>query len=881
VKDTLNPGEVSVAELPDGSVYAAARNDIASGNHRAHAVSADGGTTMPAFTPVPSLITPSVEGSVLALHSTYQSQPGDTLIFSGPADPASRRQLTIRYSTDNGMTWQAPAGGLITTGYSGYSDLAELADGEIGLLYEGGTLTDELGDKGFSADEIRFNRFTPANIGLPGTFTGTVFPQASPAAAPTSPDATAEANDAYLRGNAKLGSGRSGQGLSLSGSGDYAEIPYSSTLNPGSGDFTYSTWFSYAADTSKPNQVLFWGYGVGAAKPQVWLRAQPAQDRLYAWVQGASGSASAALVDATSATAFGDGAWHHLSLVRAGTQITLTVDGAVSATASGVAGAIADTQQGGVEGLRLGAKLDAAGSDPFTGSLDEFRLYRQALTSAQLDQVRTGNATLPDAAPALRLPFQVVDGATTATRTRVSIEDDLSGKCASGTLLGGQPTLTDRTATNTALVVDNAHPGVEVPFLPTLDLGSGDFSFTTLFRYSPTSTNANQVLLWAFGVGSGKRQIWIRAQPAQDRLYAWVQTDTGQVAVALPDVSASTAFGDGAWHKLALIRSGGQIALSVDGGTPATATGLTGSVTGGAASGIDGLRVGSKLDGTDVWQGAVDEVRLYHRALTAAELAGTPGSPALWWSFESGFTQSHNVMRPAPDSGPATPGSTVHCDNAYVRGGAAVNASGRFGSALKLDGVDGTVQLPYTPATTLGSGDFTICTWLKYSAASNADQVLLWAYGVGASDRQVWIRAQPSKDSLYAAFETDVATTTVTAPDSSSGVAFGDNQWHHIALERSGGTLSLIVDGTTLGSSSVPAGSVSYGDAFAVDGIQLGAKPGGSDPLNGSLDEFRIFHKALSADELDSVRLNNTDLGTVTAVRLPFDVVTGGSYARM
>jgi sialidase-1 len=192
------------------------------------------------------------------------------------------------------------------------------------------------------------------------------------------------------------------------------------------------------------------------------------------------------------------------------------------------------------------------------------------------------------------------------------------------------------------------------------------------------------------------------------------------------------------------------------------------------------------------------------------------------------------------------------------------------------------VQLPYTPATALGSGDFTISTWLKYSATgSSADQVLLWAYGVGASERQIWIRAQPSKDWLYAAFETDVATTTIAAPDSSSAVAFGDNQWHHIALERSGGTLSLIVDGTTVGSSSVPAGSVTSGDAFAVDGFHLGAKPDGSNPLNGSLDEFRIFHKALSADELNSVRLNNTDLGTVTGIRLPFDVVTDSSYARM
>jgi hypothetical protein len=63
---------------------------------------------------------------------------------------------------------------------------------------------------------------------------------------------------------------------------------------------------------------------------------------------------------------------------------------------------------------RLGAKLDSTASDPVTGDIDEFRLYRQALTGDQLDQLRTANAAVLDAEPeaavnkalGLRLPFQ-------------------------------------------------------------------------------------------------------------------------------------------------------------------------------------------------------------------------------------------------------------------------------------------------------------------------------------------------------------------------------------------------------------------------------------------------------------------------------------------
>jgi sialidase-1 len=472
----------------------------------------------------------------------------------------------------------------------------------------------------------------------------------------------------------------------------------------------------------------------------------------------------------------------------------------------------------------------------------------------------------------------------------VAIVDDNSGHCAAGTLLNGKQAAAGRIGSG-AIKVSSAYPGAEVPFLPTLDVGSGDFTFTTWFQYSATGTTAQQALVWAYGSTAGQRTVWVRAQPAQDRLYAWVQTDTAQVAVALPDADPTrVAFGDNAWHVLALTRTGGQLQLSVDGAGSATATGLTGTLTADQAGGIEGLRLGSKPGGIDIMQGQLDEFRLYHRALSAAELTTIAATasrypsdmPALWWSFEGTYTQTHDVVLPTPTTGPATPDSSVHCSHAYVRGGATSVGGGAFGSALSLDGIDDAVQVPYASNTALGSGDFAISTWLKYSAnTSSPDQVIFWAYGMGASERQIWLRVQPSKDRLLANFETDTSTTEVAGLDGSAGAAFGNGSWHHIVLERAGGQLRLIVDGVSLGDADVPAGAVTYGDAFAVDGFQLGAKLDGTGRFKGSLDEFRIIRKALTAQELDDLRASNTDPGTVTGARLPFDVVTVNSYARM
>ncbi|MFC0110975.1 LamG-like jellyroll fold domain-containing protein [Kibdelosporangium aridum] len=808
VAGQLSPGEIAVAELPDGALYAAARNEVTDGPHRAKAISTDGGTTMPAFTTVPSLASPNVQGSILPLRQTYRTTPGDVLIFSSPSDPDNREELKIRYSLDRGITWSSPSKGLITNERSGYSDLAELTGGEIGVVYEGGV--------SFSADEIRFTRFTPGQLGLPGTTRGTPSPQPSTPAGLTTPDSTLEANDAYLRGNASLN-----DGLLLDGNGDYAEVPYTRTIDPGAGDFTISTRFRYSATATNPDQVLFWGYGVGADVPQVWLRLQPGSDRVAAWVEGKDGHAYVTL---GAPEAFGDSMWHQLTLTRTGTRVDLTVDG-VTASGTGVVGSVS----AGVTGLRLGAKQDATASDAFTGRLGNFSLARGGV-------------------PSLNLAFKTVDGASVPTRTTTPITDDVSGHCATGRLLGGKQSPVEGRASNTvALPVNATHPGVETPFSPALDLGTGDFTFAAWFRYSGS---ADQAIVWTYGTTSGKRSLWVRAQPGDDQLLAWVETDTSRVSVPLKDNTSRVAFGDDKWHLLALTRTGDRVQLSVDGGTPASATGLTGSVSAGQADAIKGLRLGSKMDGSNVMQGALDDFRLYHRALSGAELTQAATGrfpadlPALWWTFEGQYTQAHDVVQPI--TGPQTSDASVHCAHAAVVGTPAV-VTGKVGNAVQFDGVDDAVYMPYKPSVALGDNDFKVSTWLRYTGG--ADQVIFWAYGVGATERGLWMRGQPGQDRLLVYLQTDTGAFQAAAQDASSGAGFNDGNWHFVEAERKAGMLTLSVDGTQLGSTAV-TGSVTYGDTFAVDGFRLGARPDGTNRLTGTLDEFQIRRGAALAAHL-------------------------------
>lgn len=918
------PAEVSVAEVSGGSVYAVARNEGLTKRVTATIPTpADSSIpSVPVFTDTKLPSPGDIQGSVMTLHPASRTTT-EQILLSAPAGvdanlKPTRTNMTIWSRC--GTTWNA--GKLISGGRASYSDLALLPSNEIGLLYEGGAT--------FSAGEIRFTRFSEAQLGAGcNTPTASTSMQDTPAPGATTPDATPQANDGYLKGDATLSAGRlsgaSDRALNLDGTGDYADVPYGRSLRPGTGDFTFSMWFKYTAKSADPKRVLFWAYGINSLKPQVWLKTLPASDSLYAWVQGSGGGAWVTLTDDGPGVAFGDGNWHFVSLVRSAGHINLKVAGAANvAGKDGVIGDVTDSPAKGVLGIRIGAKHDTAASEPFLGAIDEFRLFRTALTGEQLDSLAIPSSSggsvdgfadgaadhsLDDAAndaQVLRLPFQVVDQPTPVTRTTIQGVDDESGNCTDGKLLGTRVSASAGKFGG-ALSVNSTAPGVYSPLTPALDVGARDFTYSMWFNYSSATDTSARALLWAYGVGPTEPQIWVQALPSSPDtpLLALIQTDAGAAQLKIPDRNGR-AFGDGNWHHVTLVRQGGQVTFTVDGQT-ASATSLAGSLTTGKATGIDGVRLGSKPDGTKVLGGLIDEFRLYDHALSASEFAALSGNALLGstagllarWSFEDKFTYSASAGRAASDDTPATPDhSAGRCHNAYLLNGATLAPGGRDGTALRLDGQDDAALVQYSSGIALApeavrkptdaprageSTDFTVSVWFTYVATSTSpDQVLFWGYGAGSAERQVWLRASPAAGGVYADVQTDTANVTLLAGDTVSGrTAFGDGDWHQVTLVRSGESLTLYVDAVQKGTATLGDGALIATDTFTVDGFRLGSKPDGTQPLKGSLDEVRVFQRALTATDVGSLQSGTVPAGASPALWLPFDVITSKSYGRM
>ena len=154
---SFRPWESIAVELTDGRVYLNTRNQTTANKLRVEAFSDDGGETFGPPALAEELLDPhsptlGVQASVLRYAATDRGDDQNRLLFSNPAARDARERMTVRSSFDEARTWND--GRLIHAGPSGYSDLARLPDGRIGLIYENG--------KDKYHERITFARFTPA-----------------------------------------------------------------------------------------------------------------------------------------------------------------------------------------------------------------------------------------------------------------------------------------------------------------------------------------------------------------------------------------------------------------------------------------------------------------------------------------------------------------------------------------------------------------------------------------------------------------------------------------------------------------------------------------------------------------------------------------------
>jgi len=173
----------------------------------------------------------------------------------------------------------------------------------------------------------------------------------------------------------------------------------------------------------------------------------------------------------------------------------------------------------------------------------------------------------------------------------------------------------------------------------------------------------------------------------------------------------------------------------------------------------------------------------------------------------------------------------------------ATRSQGMYGQALKLDGTATSyATLPTDIVSTLS--DFTISTWVKMDAISTWMRV----FDFGASTtKYMFLTVQQSvssgKSNVRYAIKNGGTELNV-----SYSYTFPLNIWTHLAITQTGNTSRLYINGVLVATNT----------AINIKPTNLGSttlnylgKSQFADPMfNGSIDEFKIYNRALSDSEI-------------------------------
>jgi len=187
-------------------------------------------------------------------------------------------------------------------------------------------------------------------------------------------------------------------------------------------------------------------------------------------------------------------------------------------------------------------------------------------------------------------------------------------------------------------------------------------------------------------------------------------------------------------------------------------------------------------------------------------------------------------------------------------------------NALSFDGVDDGVTASNNDIFDLGTGAFSFSTWIKTSSTANGAILLRYSAAGGAGQVYVGISHPTlSGEGKIFLYTWASGSNEVYRPTSST---VNDGEWHHFVGIRDGATMTLYVDG------QLNQGTQTNSDIININSngnlcIGYNDNEGGSPAafLNGSLDDVRIYNRALSQAEVtDIFQTTNSLIRPVMAI---------------
>ncbi|MDX6282856.1 MAG: hypothetical protein QOH03_3927, partial [Kribbellaceae bacterium] len=632
----------------------------------------------------------------------------------------------------------------------------------------------------------------------------------------TSDTSALRGHDGTLNGTTSFTDGADGQALTLSGSG-YLSAPNAVRTDT---SFSVSAWVRIAARPAGATGVQTAVAQEGTTNSGFMLsyRNDPAGDRWEFLLPSADKVARNADTVLRSTGFARAGEWVHLAGVydAVTNKVSLYVNGEP-------AGSMARS-----EGFNAGGAVELgramwegnAAVNAWNGSIDEAQVFDRVLSPSDVQ------STVHQADVAVD-HFTFDDTGSAGT-----VHNSVAGGAA-GALHGGAQ-FVDHGAVNRALTLGGTGDYMSAPNAVRTH---SSFAVSAWVRVAarPAGTTDTITALSQDGTSYSGFLLGYRNDPGGDRWEFLLPCADAAQRSADTVLRSSMLARVGVWTHLTGVYDAptNKVLLYVNGVLAGSMTRLGGFTTTGEFKVGRGMWDGNGA--VNPWNGSVDDVRVYSRTVTGAEVQGMVSRDDVTvgkWRLDG------NLQDSSPRAVTATPDGTP----SYTTGPAPVPDPND--KARTLDGTSRTTAA--APHTVDTDQSFSVSAWARVEQLGG-NQTVASQDGVNVSGFRL---RQCADRWCFVMFPKDV-NTSVGAVEAQSGVSSAQAQkWTHLVAvyDAAAKKILIYVDG-------VVAGSAAYTSTWNAGGsFHIGAAgPGLGEFLTGAVDDVVVYSRALTAAEIPAL----------------------------
>lgn len=381
--------------------------------------------------------------------------------------------------------------------------------------------------------------------------------------------------------------------------------------------------------------------------------------------------------------------------------------------------------------------------------------------------------------------------------------------------------------------------------IPTVGLTNGE-SYTYSAWVNPANLPSFGQAYTLFGIG-GQTMLLVNSTFYNRIVWNYISYNTNSVSTSLVTPSGFSISAN-QWTHFVAVKDGTTTKMYING--QLVATGVFSGITNYSGGGFIGKRAG--VSNQNMY-GKVDDVQIFNAALNDSQVLALYNENVnnncdAYIHNESGLISCYAFSGDAKDEV-----SNNH--------GIANNVSlttDRFGSTNSAYTFAGNTSsfIELTNASTFTNQQYSYSLWMKSnSLPSYGTQGWLVEVGGSLGDQALYV-SNYANGIVWASHSYGTPTGCLAARISDhSNIFVQANKWFHVVITMGTNQNSMYIDGKLVSTSSHNCSSFFYGsNPVASIGIRYISSTNKLSPFNGVIDDVRIYNRAITAEEVQSLR---------------------------